>query len=389
MAGVTALGFVPLTSDDIKADLEAALKASFGESIDLTPQSNFGQFVGIMAERLADLWLTGQDVYAAMDPDSSTGTALDALAGLTGTIRKPATHSTVSLTATGTPGTVLLAGRVASVVTAGTRFVTLADATIGAGGTVDIVAQAEDTGPKVGNAGTVTVIETPVSGWTSVTNALDADLGSDVETDSALRIRREQELRLGGKSALEAIRTDVLETLGVTSCTVFQNVSDTTDGNGIPPHAVRCLVLGGADADVASSIFGSVAAGIATDGTTTVSVTDSQGVAQSIKFSRPSLVNIYVSLTLTYDASAYPADGDAQVKAAIVAFGDAQKTGKDVTSTGVLAQAFKVAGVLDVSAAYIGTAPSPASAATISVSAFQLATFDTSRITITSSSATP
>ena len=58
-------------------------------------------------------------------------------------------------------------------------------------------------------------------------------------------------------------------------------------------------------------------------------------------------------------------------------------------SSALVAQAFKVAGVLDVSVCNIGTAPAPGSSATIAIALREIAKYDTSRITVSSSSATP
>jgi uncharacterized phage protein gp47/JayE len=450
MPGISSLGFESKTSDEIKEDIEAALKASFGESIDLTPQSNFGQFVGLMTERLLDVWNMGEDVYASFDPDSASGAQLDALCGITGTIREAATQSEVTLTAVGDEGTTIPEGSAVSVESIGTRFLTLAEAELtaadawqdttayvvgdivtngsspsrvfrcitagtsaGSGGPdeeddditdgtahweflgegdsyASIDAESEDTGPLVAAAGTLNVIESPVVGWDSVTNLLDADLGSDQETDAALRLRRETELRAPGNASVEAIRNSVLDVEDVTTCTVFENPTESTDVNGLPPHSIRVLVQGGEDEDVAAAILASKAAGIATDGSSSETVTDSQGIEHTIEFSRPTEKNIYVRVDLTYDADLYPDDGDDQVKAAIVAFGDAQRTGKDVVAAAVGAQAFSVAGVLDTPIVYIKKDSGPAVAATtVAISLFELAVFDTSRITVNSSAATP
>ena len=136
---------------------------------------------------------------------------------------------------------------------------------------------------------------------------------------------------------------------GVTSATVFINNTDLTNSDGMPPHSVECLVQGGADAAVAACLFASVAAGIAFQGTTTTTVTDSQGTVQTIKFTRPAQILIYDDITLTYDPSLYtPATSDTLVKAAIVAYGGAQASGKDAVASSVGAQGFTVAGVIDV-----------------------------------------
>ncbi len=444
--GVTSAGFVPATIDDVKANLEAALKAVFGDSIDVSPQSNFGQWIGVSAEALADLWAAGEDVNASFNPDSAAGVALDNLCAITGTVRKVATKSTVTLTATGTPATVLAIGRIASVVGTGKRFVTTAGATIGTAsawasahgytagdrvknasriylalttgtsagsggptttassivdntvtwkylgdgaGYIDVAAEGEFTGPNIAASGTLTVIETPVAGWSGVYNILDAALGTDIETDAALRIRRETELRGNGRAALEAMRSGILDALDVTACTIFENTTDTTDGDSIPPHAVECLVSGGTDDDVADAVFANVAAGIATYGTTTEVVTDSQGNDHIIKFTRPTVEPIYIRVDVVVDAANFPSDGAAQIKAAIVAFGNLQKTGKDVVAAAIGAQAFKVSGVLDTPIVYVGLAFPATSAATIVVTNRQIATYDTSRVTVNVSNGVP
>lgn len=448
MAGITTTGFEAKTLLEIKAELEAAFQASFGASIDLSPQSNFGQIIGVMAERYSDLWAMGQSLYNAFTPDGAVGVSLDNVAALTGTLREPASPSTVTITATGTPATVLSTGRVVSVLTVGTRFATTAPGTIaavaawapttayvvgdrrrngttqriylctGAGtsagsggptttgsaigdgtvvwrylgdgtGAIDIAAESEEDGPLPAVSGTLTVIETPVAGWSGVINILDADLGTDLETDAALRLRREDELRGNGRASVEAIRTAILQVEDVTACTVFENVDDVTNGDGMPPHSVEALTQGGADADIREALWTNVAAGIQTWGTTGGFHTDSQGIAHAVLFSRPSLIPIWVILNLTVDSRYWPADGADQVKAAIVAWGDAQLTGKNAVASALVARAFLLdIGVLD-GVALIGLSNPPTLSTTIAVGLRELATYDTSRITVNATPGTP
>ena len=169
-----------------------------------------------------------------------------------------------------------------------------------------------------------------------------------------------------------------------------------TDADGIPPHAVECLVSGGDDQDIYDTLLAEcIAAGIASHGTETGSSDDSEGVAHVVKFTRPTDVLIYVAVTLVKvahddaDPETYPTDGDAQVEAAIVAYGDGRPTGWNVRSAKVAAQADAVAGVLEVTACYIGTAPAPVASTTISIGLRERAVFDTSRITVTTSDGTP
>ena len=447
MAGIDSTGFIGKALPQVKADLETAFKQAFGASIDISPESVFGQLIGINAEREADLWSLAQDLYTAFTADGASATSLDNIAALTGTLRAPAFPSTVVLYLTGTNTTVIPAGRAASVVGTGTRFQTLAAATLAtaaawAGSTAYVAgdvrrngatqrcylctvagasaasggpstvgpiildggatwlylgdgaafssvnAQAQDTGPKVAASGTLTTIETPVAGWSGVVNPLDASLGADAETDAALRIRRESELRGPGKSTVGAIRTALFRVAGVTAVNVFENVNDTTDADGITPHSVEALVSGGTDAAVRSALFASVAAGIQTYGTTSGTYTDSQTVPHTVKFSRPAPVNVYVSVSLVVDAGMWPVDGPTQLAQVLVKYGAAQRNGKDVVAAAIIAQCFTLPGVLDASA-LISTAPSPSSAATIPISPRQIAVFDTSRITVASTPGIP
>lgn len=445
--GVTSTGFIRPSLDEIKTDLEDACKGVFGESIDVSPQSNFGQLIGVMAERYSDLWEQGEAVYNAYSPDSATGVSLDNLAAITGTLREPARRSTSdSHFLFGNNGTVVPAGSIVVVETTGVRFRTIASETLatatawapatavavgairrngatqrcyrcttagttaGSGGptTTDEAItdntavwrymgdgaayalcdiESEDTGPKVGAAYTINEIGTPVAGWLGTRNSHDAVLGADIETDASLRARREDELRASGAGTVESIRADVLAVADVTSCTVYENETDATV-DGIAPHTFEVVALGGVNADIAQAILDTKPAGIGTTGAITVAVVDSQGFSHDIKFTRPTEVPIYVVYNLTYDANLLPADAADQIKASIVEWGDSQKVGKDAVSAAILARAFMITGILDGSA-YIGTAPAPVSTTTVAITNRQLATYDTGRVTVNLTPATP
>jgi len=441
--GVTATGFSAKTYEVIFEELCDAWRAAFGAS---SLGERAQRLLAIVAERLAEVWELAEDVYAAFDPDGAVDDALDALCALTGTTREPASESTVTLTLTGTSATVVPSGSTVETASTAIEFTTDEDATLaelvawanttayvlddrrsnggnsyicitagtsaGSGGptttadditdgtvhwrylgegtaAVDVAATATATGPLVATSGDLTEIVTPVSGWLGVTNLLDADLGTDLETDEDLRVRRGDELAGGGASTADAIRAAVLDVADVTTCRVFYNDSDVTDADGVPPHAVEVLVQGGADQDIWDALLASVAAGIATHGDEAGTAEDSEGVSHDVYFSRPEARTVYAEIVLTKDPDTYPTDGDAQVKAAIVALEDVLGVGYDVTASRVSAAVFGVTGVLDVTDVDIGTSAAPPDGTTITVSTRQVATFDTSRITVTSSDGTP
>lgn len=242
--------------------------------------------------------------------------------------------------------------------------------------------QAVETGPIQALTGTLNQIVTPVPGWARVENAADATKGTDAETDAAFRVRRVLALTGSGSATLEAIRGALLVLTDVSHVSVFENVTDVIDGDGRPPHSVESLVVGGADQDILDELFNKKSAGIETHGTESGTVVDTQGNNHTLRFSRPTAVNIWLEVDVTVDAS-YPADGDDQVETRLLAFGDALEIGEDVIVYPSLISSFAdVPGITDV-AIRIGTAVSPTLDDNIVIAATEVADFDSARITIT------
>lgn len=440
MAGVTSSGFLAKTLSDLQADLQAAFRSVYGAAVNVDARARVGQFVDLLADRLTEAWELAEAAATALDPALASGVLLDNIAALTGTTRAAAFASRVSVVFIGTAGTVLAIGRRVGVTGTSTVFEGAIGGTITAAptwaattafaqyaivqaggalwfatnaGTSSSVAPngtgptfvdgtitwkrlgtgtafalipcvATQTGPLQAFADAVTTIVTPVAGLASVTNPLDCVVGRDTETDAELRVRRAAEIGGIGSSPLEALRAEVSALAGVSNAIVFENTTDATVGT-IGPHGLEVLVEGGVDTEIADAILAGKAAGIATFGSTSLTRNTSNGDPIVVKFSRPTTQDVWVTATLSKDASRYPIDGDAQVQAAIVAFGDTRALGQDVVASAIAAAIFAaVPGVLDVSEVKIGTAPAPSSSATIVLSIRQRAAFDTSRVLVVS-----
>ena len=79
-------------------------------------------------------------------------------------------------------------------------------------------------GPIPCPANSLTEILTPIGGWVSINNPKAGVTGRFIETDSELRIRRANSIRLAGNATVEAIRAHLLQNVpGVTSALVFEN----------------------------------------------------------------------------------------------------------------------------------------------------------------------
>lgn len=245
-----------------------------------------------------------------------------------------------------------------------------------------VTATAETAGPVQAPAGTLTVIETPVSGLDTVLNLEDAVVGRAVESDLELRQRRDESLQVAGAATVEAITSRLRNLQGVQSVLVIENDTDVTDGDGRPPHSFEAIVLGGEDADIAEEIWESKAAGIATYGDETETITDSMGIPHDIKFSRPTPILIYIEVDILTN-SLYPVGGEDLVKQRLVDTGNvAFSGGKMVVPIPTLIAALaQIPGIIDAEIR-VGTAPNPTTDANIPIGLGATAVFDTSRVVV-------
>lgn len=482
--GVQPVGFIGKPLAVLEQEIDDALKGILGASAGTEPdrtiplRSKAGQIKSLLVDLFSEQWDLQQAVYSSFDPAAATNEALDAVASITGTIRRDASFSTVVGTCTGTPLTVLAIGRVATVEGTGTRFDTVSSATItavpawtpstvyvagdrvtnggnvyqctiggtsdvsggpsgtgsaivdntvtwrwlGAGtGAVDIVFVAEQSGALQALAGDLNQIATPVAGWANVINLEDAAVGAARETDPQLRARRDFEVTLSGNATADAIRaallamnqtsTDPLHR-PATSVTVLHNDGDLPDVNGVPGHTVECIVeapdIPETNQDIVNTIFASIAAGIGTYGGESGTAMDSQGNPQTVRWTRPDPVDIWIDTTVYYDPAKWPATGASALVvqgslSALLTFGLGYPPGFNVRAAALSASLFDgpsavdstgtaivpapvgsppMPGILDASPFYIGTAPSPVTSIPIVIGVREVAKFDSSRIAI-------
>jgi uncharacterized phage protein gp47/JayE len=376
---LTAEGVTVQTVAEIMAEIETSARADIHPQCDVSATSPLGQQFGIWAEREAQIQQAIRDVSNGFSPKAS-GAALANVSLLTGVLKRGKTYSIVSATVTLTAGTPLPVGSRANVDgDSNAVFETTEDVVNLSGITADFAVsmRAVDPGPVRAVAGALTVINTPVAGWLAITNAFDADVGKDIETDPELRLRREQDLRVQGSTVLLAIATDVLVVVQAAvafgQVRGFENTGDETDGDGLTPHSFEIAVWDGtvpqaSDSAIAQAILDAI---------------DREGATHVVLFSRALQKTLYIDYVLVTDDS-YPVDGDAQVKSAAVAVLDAAlDVGEDVILTKLYAPAYSVQGVLDVVSVEIGFTGST-SAANLTVGSREIAIADTSRVTVVS-----
>lgn len=353
MAGLDATGLTIKRLEDLRADMGSRLKVELGSEARTEPDSTLGHLIGVVAISMSELWQLAQSLYESFDPDSAVGEALDNVVGITGITREPATKASGTLTLSGTDTTVVPAGSlVGSTLNDEVSLVTQETVTIGAtvSGEVDVEVLAEEAGALTVLAGEADKILTPVSGWSSVTNAADLTDGTAVETDAELRLRARRSLQIVGAGTDNAIRSKVQDLDDVTDALVISNRTLATV-DGIPAKAFHTIIWPdtGVDEDnVAATIFITMPAGIEPHGAVSKTVTDAQGVSQLVKFSYATRVPIGIEIDLTVNAL-FPADGVDQVEAAVLALADSDFTiGEDVRTMAIICAVNSVEGIVSL-----------------------------------------
>lgn len=387
MAEFTSDGLAIDTQAEIQAELETDQRAEISTSLDLSTSAPLGQLNRLLARALR----LEQEVMAAIvnmtDPDSASGDALRRIGAITGTFTEAATASRVAVpcdldAGTYTAGTLVVnpVGRSVD------KFANL-ETVVAPGGSVSVIFEALATGPIQAAANTL-VISAAVAGWNSIGAHPDATLGSAGETEAAFRQRRNNEVEAPGSSSVDGIVADLTRNIpGIISAAITENVTDATV-DSIPAHSFEAVVFGPdpatADDDqaVADQIEASKASGVGTYGTTTKTVTDSQGQTHTISFTRPADVTIDVALTA---ATGPDYAGDAALEAAIRAAALAGYVpGLDAAWSQFVGWSMPVAGVLRISSVALnGGGPFN----DVAISTRQKAKIGD--VTITSASATP
>lgn len=321
MAEITAAGIAPTDLTEYVEQLEAKFRAALGSDLNLATETVQGQLIAEFGLSFAQLDELAVHVLNGMNLFTAAGRQLDDAGTLFDVPRIAGERSTVTATLGGTSGTIVPAGSRART-SAGAVFASDAAATIGSGGTVDVLFRSVDLGPVAAAAGALDSIVDALSGWLTVTNASAAALGRNRETDGEYGRRYHGEVAVHARDSLEAIRARVLSVSGVTACIVRDNPTNaavTTQGVSIAARSIMAIARGGADADVAAAIAATKPAGQPTVGGESVNVPHAQGPDIPISFQRVTAVPLAVTVS-TSPGMGFPPDGLARIRANLLAW---------------------------------------------------------------------
>ncbi|WP_414667433.1 baseplate J/gp47 family protein [Escherichia coli] len=326
-ATVTAEGISAPDYQTILDTLTSYFQQIYGRDAYLEPDSKDGQMVALVALAIHDANNTAISVYNCFSPATGYGAALTSNVKINGIARKGTTNSTVDLVLTGTAGTTITNGTVKDTNNVNWRLP--ASVVIGVDGTVTVTATCSNSGSVAALAGTITTINSPTRGWTSVTNTAAATVGAPAETDAELRIRQGQSVALPSITPFEGVDGAIANVAGVTRHKLYENDTGSTDSNGLPEHSISAIVDGGDVTEIAQTIRGNKGQGVATYGTTSVTVPDTYGNPHVISFSRSTDVPIYGHITLKA-FTGYTSQIGVQIQQAVADYINGLTIGDDV-----------------------------------------------------------
>lgn len=309
MAEVTTTGYKLKTQNEW-FDEEKQLYLDIDPLWNLDPSTPDGLKIAHDAEVFSALDETLQQAYNSKDPNKATGVDLDVIASLTGTTRSEGTASTVTgFVLTGVPNsTVVPAGTVFESTVTGSRWTLDQTWTLDSSGIATVDITSTTTGPVEADANTITRIITTVPGLTSVTNPTLATPGTNVESDSSLRVKRATAVGRPGNNQIDSMLGELFAVSGTRRVKIYENDTNAMDTNGLPARSIAPIIDGGTDADVAMAIYVKKNPGVMLyQAGTPVSVVVTSPTyptnTKQIKFSRPVYVDMVIVVNVKDDGT--------------------------------------------------------------------------------------
>lgn len=296
---VTPNGVITVDTMDVLAQYQEAYKAALGPDLNLDASTPQGQLITNDTNNHSVLQAEIVNAINNYSVFYATGRALDVAGSRYGYYRKSGVATVVVATVSGSQGTVIPAGSLAS---DGTHeYALLNTTTIPANGTTTAQFQCTTVGTIYCPAGTLTEIVSAVVGWETITNVNDGVAGNDRETDSAFRQRIVANLlQKRGKSTLGALVDNIAAIPNVISVVGRENPTDNTvtiDTVQMEPHSIYVAILGGDEESIARVIAQQKTLGAATVGNTTVMfLDDTINYAYQYNIQRPTDVALYVKV---------------------------------------------------------------------------------------------
>lgn len=334
---IDSSGFHIPTYVDIRDQLVTDCLNIFGQDLYLGDDSQDYQWIVTNAEKIYDAFLAAQLAYNNRSPGTAIGIGLDGIVKVNGIKRKSAKYSTCHATIAGIAGSII--NNAIALDNSNIKWDLPASIIVPQSGIVEnLLLTCEVPGPINAAPGDIIQMFNPQYGWTAVTNTDNAELGAYVEDNAQLRSRQQISTAQPSQTVLEGIKGAIADVKGVTRYQVYENDTNLTDSNGLPPHSITAVVEGGADQDIAQVLYIRKTPGGYTNGTTEVQLQDSNGnliynalnEVEVRRFYRPTYIDVDVTVNLKM-LTGYTSQNAADIKTNLVSYLNSLKIGTDLS----------------------------------------------------------
>ena len=396
--GMTNTGFKPKRFADVLDSLTNRIKSisnpDTGEYpfVNETADGLLLQVTSVIAEEIAICWEQAYLASVQYDPQNASGVALRGLVQINAINPSYGTPTQLPIVVRGTSGTVIPAGsRISS--TDGSQIYEVQESVvIPASGEATANTLCTEVGANNPAPGTIIQIQTPIFGWNYASNASATSIGTNADTDTTLHVKQSRAIAATSYRQVDAIIAGIMTVPGVSYARLYVNKTLTTDARGIAGKTMAAVVVGGLDADIANVLRLKAGAldNFAGNLPTPIEYVGELGDVETIDFYRPTEVPIYISIGITVtDSGVFPEDAVDKIKQAIVNYAVYDQEGvagfppgADVLVSRLYTPINSVPG-FKVDSLQIGKTAGSLSTNDIAIAWNELATFDVSRITIT------
>lgn len=294
------------STTEIVESLSSAFRAIYGQDINIESNTPDGQLIQILSQAIQDGLELLQEIYNSFDPDYAIGRTLDERCAINGIQRRSGTYTYVPVNVTVDRSVTLNGIDTVSEEEAYTvsdnqnnQFVLSTTSNLTAG-TTSLSFRAKQIGQVEVLPNTITNPVTIVLGVSSINNASGASsVGINEETDAQLRARRRISVSLTSKGYTDGLKSALLNINDVQNVNVYDNRTDVTDSDGIPPHSIWVIVEGGTNDEIGRVMNSKVSGGVGMKGSQTVWVTQEDGYSDEYRFDRPVNQTLSVKVNIT------------------------------------------------------------------------------------------
>jgi hypothetical protein len=317
-------GFVAPAAPLVLAGVQADISAAFGKALNFAFNTPQGQLASSWSAEIGNA--NALFVYYAnqVDPAFATGRMQDAIARIYFLDRLPSLPTVLQVQCFGLAGVGIPVGALIRDTSRNVYSCTGA-ATIAPAGSVVAQFAAQVPGPTVVPASDGVSIYQTITGWDSV-SVVSGVVGRPTETRSQFEARRAASVALNSVGSLPSIRGRVLNVAGVLDAYVTENPTAspvTIGGVSVKAHSLYVAAVGGLDADVARAIWTKKNPGCDYNGSTTVTVFDTNSgyspplPSYAVSFVRPTGLRILLNVLISNNPL-IPSDFITQVQNALL-----------------------------------------------------------------------